>query len=577
MDIKEELPKEEPKVEPEATMDDVKEEEAAQEPEAVAETNGESETIAEEPANNESAENGVENSTPAQNGGPKLPEDIAGYLDPELREKTESILAYPNCAGQTLDKFALTRLKNLNAKHAKEALNELDRIAQSAPIEKISQFFANIIACHQQNQDSEQAGADPIEWSYHAPDPEPIQELISKTGYNLTITTGQRKFGGPPPESIFSGKKKNNGECFIGSLHRDAFEPDIWNLLEEVPEATVYEIRLMMGYDGKSRGFAFVSFVEDGAAQRCKALLDTKQFMEKKLHVNVSIPATRLFIGSIPKDKTKQQFEEELTNNGVSTWAEIIMYEPLESQRDNGATNRGFAFVEFESHMDASTVKKNLLNRSLALFGRYYQNVDWADPENTPDDTVMSTVKNLYVKGWSEVRTEEEIKALFEPYGVVEKVKKINNFSFVHFVERESALKAIEAMNGKDFGNDEVIDVSLAKPNDKNLKAKKMQRMNQRSQQGNWDYGWNGGGGYGGGYAPQHGFQGHFGGGYNGGGYGGRGGGRGFGRGGPRGGFKRNFRGGGNPGGYHQGGPGGPKRFKDDSQWYQDQQNFGQW
>jgi len=47
-------------------------------------------------------------------------------------------------------------------------------------------------------------------------------------------------------------------------------------LLEEVPEATVYEIRLMMGYDGKSRGFAFVSFVEDGAAQRCKALLDTK-------------------------------------------------------------------------------------------------------------------------------------------------------------------------------------------------------------------------------------------------------------------------------------------------------------
>jgi len=577
MDMKEELSKEEPKVEPEATMDDVKVEEAAQEPEAVAETNGESEIITEEPANNELAGDGAENSNPAQNGGPKLPEDIAGYLDPELREKTESILAYPNCAGQTLDKFALTRLKNLNAKHAKEALNELDRIAQSAPIEKISQFFANIIACHQQNQDSEQAGADPIEWSYHAPDPKPIQELISKTGYNLTISTGQRKFGGPPPESIFSGKKKNNGECFIGSLHRDAFEPDIWNLLEDVPEATVYEIRLMMGYDGKSRGFAFVSFVEDGAAQRCKALLDTKQFMEKKLHVNVSIPATRLFIGSIPKDKTKQQFEEELTNNGVSTWTEIIMYEPLESQRDNGATNRGFAFVEFESHMDASTVKKNLLNRSLALFGRYYQNVDWADPENTPDDTVMSTVKNLYVKGWSETRTEEEIKALFEPYGVVEKIKKINNFSFVHFVERESALKAIEAMNGKNFGNDEVIDVSLAKPNDKNLKAKKMQRMNQRTQQGNWDYGWNGGGGYGGGYAPQHGFQGHFGGGYNGGGYGGRGGGRGFGRGGPRGGFKRNFRGGGNPGGYHQGGPGGPKRFKDDSQWYQDQQNFGQW
>ncbi|CAG5113561.1 Oidioi.mRNA.OKI2018_I69.chr2.g7655.t1.cds [Oikopleura dioica] len=213
------------------------------------------------------------------------------------------------------------------------------------------------------------------------------------------------------------------------------------------------------------------------------------------------------------------------------------MYEPMESQKSNGAANRGFAFVEFETHMDASTVKKNLLNRSLALFGRYYQNVDWADPENTPDDAVMSTVKNLYVK-------------------------------------------AMEAMNGKEFDNGEVIDVTLAKPNDKNLKAKKMQRQNQRQQQGNWDYGWNGGGygyggGYGGGFQPQGGFNGNF----NRGGPGGRGGRGGMGRGGggQRGGFKRNFRGGGNnPGGF-QGGPGGPKRFKDDSQWYQDQQNFGQW
>ena len=42
------------------------------------------------------------------------------------------------------------------------------------------------------------------------------------------------------------------------------------------------------------------------------------------------------------------------------------------------------------SYFYTECLKKNLLNRSLALFGRYYQNVDWADPENTPDDNVMS-------------------------------------------------------------------------------------------------------------------------------------------------------------------------------------------
>ena len=43
--------------------------------------------------------------------------------------------------------------------------------------------------------------------------------------------------------------------------------------------------------------------------------------------------------------------------------------------------------------------------------------------------------------GWSETRTEEQIKELFTPFGEVEKVKKIGNYSFVHYTEREHALQ----------------------------------------------------------------------------------------------------------------------------------------
>ena len=69
------------------------------------------------------------------------------------------------------------------------------------------------------------------------------------------------------------------------------------------------------------------------------------------------------------------------------------MYEPLDSQKAEGHLNRGFVFVEFESHMEAAQVKKNLLNRTITLFNRYYQNVDWADPINSPDENTMATVK----------------------------------------------------------------------------------------------------------------------------------------------------------------------------------------
>ena len=31
------------------------------------------------------------------------------------------------------------------------------------------------------------------------PDEEKIKEILSRTGYKLDVTTGQRKYGGPPP------------------------------------------------------------------------------------------------------------------------------------------------------------------------------------------------------------------------------------------------------------------------------------------------------------------------------------------------------------------------------------------
>lgn len=32
-----------------------------------------------------------------------------------------------------------------------------------------------------------------------------FQALLERTGYTLDVTTGQRKYGGPPPEDVFTG------------------------------------------------------------------------------------------------------------------------------------------------------------------------------------------------------------------------------------------------------------------------------------------------------------------------------------------------------------------------------------
>lgn len=37
------------------------------------------------------------------------------------------------------------------------------------------------------------------------------QALLERTGYTLDVTTGQRKYGGPPPEEVYSGPQPGIG------------------------------------------------------------------------------------------------------------------------------------------------------------------------------------------------------------------------------------------------------------------------------------------------------------------------------------------------------------------------------
>lgn len=47
--------------------------------------------------------------------------------------------------------------------------------------------------------------------SSKGPDEAKIKELLDRTNYTLDVTTGQRKYGGPPPESVYSGAQPTVG------------------------------------------------------------------------------------------------------------------------------------------------------------------------------------------------------------------------------------------------------------------------------------------------------------------------------------------------------------------------------
>ncbi|XP_054062781.1 APOBEC1 complementation factor isoform X1 [Rissa tridactyla] len=287
-----------------------------------------------------------------------------------------------------------------------------------------------------------------------------LRALIQRTGYNLIQENGQRKYGGPPPG--WDGPPPERGcEIFIGKLPRDLFEDELIPLCEKIGK--IYEMRMMMDFNGNNRGYAFVTFSNKQEAKNAIKQLNNYEIRNGRLlGVCASVDNCRLFVGGIPKTKKREEILAEMkkVTDGV---VDVIVY-PSAADKTK---NRGFAFVEYESHRAAAMARRKLLPGRIQLWGHPIA-VDWAEPEVEVDEDTMSSVKILYVRNLMLSTTEETIEKEFNNIkpGAVERVKKIRDYAFVHFNKREYAVEAMKALNGKVLDGSP-IEVTLAKPVDK--------------------------------------------------------------------------------------------------------------
>ncbi|XP_040290725.1 APOBEC1 complementation factor isoform X2 [Bufo bufo] len=287
-----------------------------------------------------------------------------------------------------------------------------------------------------------------------------MRALIQRTGYSLTQENGQRRYGGPPPG--WDGPPPERGcEIFIGKLPRDLFEDELIPLCEKIGK--IYEMRMMMDFNGNNRGYAFVTFTNRQDARNAIKQLNNYEIRNGRLlGVCASVDNCRLFVGGIPKSKKREEILVEMkkVTDGV---IDVIVY-PSAADKTK---NRGFAFVEYDSHRAAAMARRKLLPGRIQLWGHPIA-VDWAEPEVEVDEDTMSSVKILYVRNLMLTTTEEAIEKEFNNIkpGAVERVKKIRDYAFVHFNNRNDAVEAMNALNGKIIDGSP-IEVTLAKPVDK--------------------------------------------------------------------------------------------------------------
>ncbi|KRZ04907.1 Heterogeneous nuclear ribonucleoprotein Q [Trichinella zimbabwensis] len=250
------------------------------------------------------------------------------------------------------------------------------------------------------------------------PDREVLNSIIARTGYPTEVTIGQRKYGGPPPD--YEGSPPGPGcEIYIGKIPKGIFEDTLIPLFEQCGK--IYDIRVMMDpLSGTNKGYAFVTYCDKSSA----------------------------------------------TEAAKKNITDVIMYsnpnDPVNKK------NRGFCFLEFSDHKSASQAKRRL---GSSRFRPWMMElvVEWAETQDDVDKETMSKVKILYLRPLKDSVSEEELRVKFSQYGTVERVKRIKDYAFVHFSEREQAEKAIEAMKGQEFDG-VPCEVSFAKPTDRKRK-----------------------------------------------------------------------------------------------------------
>uniref|UniRef100_A0AAX7VDJ0 RRM domain-containing protein n=1 Tax=Astatotilapia calliptera TaxID=8154 RepID=A0AAX7VDJ0_ASTCA len=387
-------------------------------------------------------------------------------LPQKVAEKLDEIYLAGLVSHSDLDDRAIEALKEFNEEGALQVLLQF-KDSDLSHVQNKSAFLCGVMKTYRQREKQGTKVSD----TNKGPDEAKIKALLERTGYTLDVTTGQRKYGGPPPESAHSGAQPTIGtEIFVGKIPRDLFEDELVPLFEKA--GPIWDLRLMMDpLSGLNRGYAFVTFCTKEAAQQAVKLCNNNEIRPgKHIGVCISVANNRLFVGSIPKSKTKEQIVEEFAKvtEGLN---DVILYH----QPDDKKKNRGFCFLEYEDHKTAAQARRRLMSGKVKVWGNLVT-VEWADPIEDPDPEVMAKVKVLFVRNLASTVTEEILEKTFSQHGKLERVKKLKDYAFIHFEERESAVKALTDLNGKDLEG-EHIEIVFAKPPDQKRKERKAQRQ----------------------------------------------------------------------------------------------------
>ncbi|KAK6792349.1 hypothetical protein RDI58_011430 [Solanum bulbocastanum] len=235
---------------------------------------------------------------------------------------------------------------------------------------------------------------------------------------------------------------------------------------------TVLSCKVAVDSSGQSKGYGFVQFDQDEAAQKAINRLNGMLINEKQVYVgffirgqerrgNVCDKFTNVYVKNLPESTSDEDLKKLFEKYGTITSALVMT--------DSSGKSRGFGFVNFETWDAAASAVEELnghsLNEKVLYVGKAQKKSEReADLRAKFEQERASRFEklkgaNLYLKNIDDSVNDENLKELFVEYGTITSCKVMRDAKgsskgsgFVAFSTPEEATRALNEMNGKLIG-----------------------------------------------------------------------------------------------------------------------------
>lgn len=302
-------------------------------------------------------------------------------------------------------------------------------------------------------------------------------------------------------------RKSNKGNIFIKNLDKSIDNKMLYDTFSTF--GNILSCKIATDDEGKSKGYGFVHYEDESSCQAAIDKVNGKMLKEKIVYVGpfksrreredefggpLEQVYQNVFVKNIDESIDDDAFRKMFEEYGTITSFVLKSYE---DGAKKGFPSTKYGFVNYETPEAAKKAVTEMNDKEISGRTIFCGPAEKAAHRRAKLKAQFDKIKqeqiakyqnvNLYVKNLDDTVTEEKLKELFEPFGVITSAKLMmdgaasKGFGFVCFTTPEEATKAVTEMNNKIVGSKPIY-VSLAQRKDQR-RAQLEAQMAQRFQQ----------------------------------------------------------------------------------------------